>query len=98
MKKQRHPFPMYIEAHSGSSVIVGGYGHTSTAGSASAPMDELEADLLRVFRSFPLRERVDIMNHLYRYEATRREQREKIKIAPACKGKGKKTGCCGADS
>lgn len=81
MKKQKHPFPMYIEAHAGSSVVVGCSGHT-TIGATAVASDPMEADLIRIFRSIPLRERVDIMSQLYRYDATRQERRDKIKIAP----------------
>ena len=72
--------PLRIEAHAGSSVIIGGQGHTASS-STSGATDELEAELLRVFRSFPLRDRLSIMETLYR-----RRETEK---APATKGRGK---------
>lgn len=97
MKTQKHPFPMYIEAHAGSSVVVGCSGHTHI-GTATGATDQMEADLIRIFRALPLRERVDIMSRLYRHETARQEQREKIKKAPAGKGRGKRIACCCADT
>lgn len=67
-----------IEAHAGSSVIIGGQGHTTASGTST---DELETELLRVFRSFPLRDRLHIMETLYRRETEK---------APATEGGGKK--------
>lgn len=97
MKIKKHPFPMYIEAHAGSSVVVGCSGHTNI-GAAQKEADPMEEDLIRLFRSFSLRERVDVMSQLYRYEAMRPAQSEETKKAPACKGRGKKLACCGADT
>ena len=63
--KRKHPFPpMHIEAHAGSSIIIGGIGHTATTGNAG-PADELEAELLASFRTLPVRDRVEIMQAIY---------------------------------
>ena len=77
--------PLRIEAHAGSSVIIGGKGHT-TASSTSGAADELESELLRVFRSFPLRDRLNIMETLYRRES----MRQKTEKAPTTEGRDKR--------
>ena len=61
---KRHPFPMIIEAHAGSNVIVGCSGTTSVQQGAG-PADELETELLRSFRSLSIRDRVDILHAIY---------------------------------
>ena len=86
------PAPLRIEAHAGSSVIIGGQGHT-TASSTSGAADELESELLRVFRSFPIRDRLSIMESLYRRQIMRQEKEK----APATEGGSKKKwvfSCC----
>jgi len=60
--------PLHIEAHEGSSVIVGCSGSTSIN---AAQTDTLETELLRVFRSLTVRERVAVMGNLYCYEDER---------------------------
>lgn len=87
MRKLKHPFPTpkyYIEAHSGSSVVVGCSGNTAIGGNADA-IDELEAELLRNFRALSVRGRVEILQTIY-------DLCEKTEKAPADKGRGGVTG------
>lgn len=75
MKKQKHPFPtpapMYIEAHAGSSVVIGCSGETKI-GSAATPADEMERELVALFRSLGLRDKVQVMRGLYDFAERRR--------------------------
>lgn len=47
-------------------------------------IDEAEAELLRIVRSIPMRDRVALMRYVYECE-------KKAKNAPTCKGEGKET-------
>lgn len=61
--EKAHPFPMYIEAHAGSCVVVGCSGQTSIG--AADQRDEMETELLRAFRRLNMRERVDVLRAIY---------------------------------
>lgn len=77
MRKQKHPFPkLNIVAHSGSSVVIGCSGPTTIGGPMLA--DEMEEDLLRAFRSLPLKERVKVMRDVYELEERRRSPQEEV--------------------
>lgn len=66
MSKMKHPFPpvMYIEAHAGSSVVIGCSGSTSI-GNGEGLSDEMEQELLSAFRSLPLRDKVEVLRAVY---------------------------------
>ena len=63
MNGNAHPFPMHIEAHSGSSVVVGCSGQTSIGSEGIA--NEMERELLDIFRSLDMRERIDVLRMIY---------------------------------
>lgn len=74
--KKAHPFPKYyIEAHSGSSVVVGCTGSTTIG--AGSTMDEMERELLRTFRALTIKDKVKVVNGLYLFEERRRREKEK---------------------
>lgn len=74
--KNAHPFPKYyIEAHTGSSVVVGCSGDTRIDGKEDR-LNEMEQEVIRYFRSLPLRCRVEILNAIYAEEDKKRTKKD----------------------
>lgn len=93
MSSKKHPFPKYyIEAHAGSSVVVGCSGHTNIGGGIDQ-LTDMEREIIRYFRTLSLRCQVEIMNAIYAEEekkaaqgsSCQHEQHDNnVKIAPCC--------------
>lgn len=79
MNGNAHPFPLHIEAHSGSSVVVGCSGQTSIGSEGIA--NEMERELLEVFRSLDMRERIDVLRMIY----SKKDKKRKKSPCKVCK-------------